>query len=163
MNIEKYIETGIIEAYVMGLADHSERREFERILPTSPDLQQALLNFELKIEGLAMRHSSPPPPGTWELIQDRIRELPAIRPPAKERQAGSQNGNGGGTPEEFISIQAISSTHIKIHKHWKTAFITVFILSKIFLALAIYFFVEYRHAQKDIRQLQEQVDKVPAK
>jgi regulatory protein YycI of two-component signal transduction system YycFG len=43
-----------------------------------------------------------------------------------------------------------------VHKAWKTLFIVVFVLSKIFLALAIWFYVEYLHARKDMKQAQEQ-------
>jgi len=48
---------------------------------------------------------------------------------------------------------------IKVHKYWRPAFVVIFILSKILLALAIYYFVEYRHAQKQIIQLEQQAGK----
>jgi hypothetical protein len=48
-----------------------------------------------------------------------------------------------------------SSELIKVHKYWRTAFIAIFILSKILLVLAIYYFVEYRHAQKQIIQMEQ--------
>jgi hypothetical protein len=40
-----------------------------------------------------------------------------------------------------------------VHKIWRTVFIAVFILSKIFLILAIYYFLEYRHAEKRLNRV----------
>jgi hypothetical protein len=43
------------------------------------------------------------------------------------------------------------TTHIRVRKYWRYVFILVFILSKVFLATSIYFFLEYKHYQEQKR------------
>lgn len=59
-------------------------------------------------------------------------------------------GNGYSTGKKPTkAIEDLSyvadDTHIRVRKYWRYIFITVFVLSKIFLATSIYFFLEYKH------------------
>ena len=47
MNIQEYISSGIIESYVLGLADPEERLEFERIAVEYPELLAAKDAFDI--------------------------------------------------------------------------------------------------------------------
>ena len=164
MNIELYIQSGVVESYAFGLATPQEAAEFEQLLPHYPELRDALGDFEYQLELFAIDHEVPPPPGTREKIEDRLRQLPAIR-----RGPGGKGGYSGDGPydngpynksrqPEYISVES-SSTHIWVHKSWRTWFIIFCLLSKIFIALFVYYFVEYRFAQKQIQQLEEQLGK----
>lgn len=62
MNIKEYIESGIIESYVMGLASGPERAEFERLCAEHPELVAARRKFEEKLESYAAENAVPPPP-----------------------------------------------------------------------------------------------------
>jgi anti-sigma factor RsiW len=64
VNIQLYIRSGIIESYVLGLAEPAEQHEFEQLLPLYPELQDALKAFQQQVEELAARHAVPPPPDT---------------------------------------------------------------------------------------------------
>ncbi|HWK08100.1 MAG TPA: hypothetical protein VNS58_30935 [Puia sp.] len=156
MKIQEYIASGIIESYALGLASAEEVAQIERLLPFHPQLRDALSDFEFQLELFALEHSGPPPPGVREKILDRLRELPAIRP--VHRRGGQDGRKGKDSSPEYIPIEH-SSTHIRVHKYWRPAFIAIFILAKILLACAIYYFIENQHAQKDIRQLQEKLIK----
>jgi anti-sigma-K factor RskA len=145
-----YIQSGIVESYVLGLASPAEVAEFEQLLPHFPQLKDALSDFEYQLELFAIDHEVPPPPGSRERIEARLRETPAVRRPVREEKRYRRNATA-----DYIRVEA-SSELIKVHKYWRTAFIAIFILSKILLALAIYYFVEYRHAQKQIIQLEQQ-------
>lgn len=57
MNIKSYIQSGIVEAYVFGLATPVERLEFEELLSQYPDLHEALTAFEGQVEKLAEDHA----------------------------------------------------------------------------------------------------------
>jgi|GEM_PF-3370875 len=46
----------------------------------------------------------------------------------------------------IVTVIDASSSHIRVHKSWRWVFIGLFILSKIFLFFAIYYFVMYRIA-----------------
>jgi hypothetical protein len=151
VNIELYIQSGIVESYALGLATVFEREEFEQLMPHYPELKTALSDFEYQLELFAIEHEIPPPAGTRERIEARIRETPVARREQGHRRGSRVQEGGAG----FLNVE-YSSNHIRVHKVWKTLFIMVFILSKIFLALAIWFYVEYRHARQDARRLQEQ-------
>jgi anti-sigma-K factor RskA len=62
VNIQEYIESGIIESYVMGLASESERAEFERLCAQHPELVIARRKFEDRLEAYASENAVPPPP-----------------------------------------------------------------------------------------------------
>jgi anti-sigma-K factor RskA len=50
MDIKEYISSGIIEAYVMGLCSPQEKHEIELLRQQHPDLNDAILQFELQLE-----------------------------------------------------------------------------------------------------------------
>lgn len=154
MNIELYIQSGIVESYALGLASVSERQEFEHLMPHYPELKTALSDFEYHLELFAIEHEIPPPPGVREQIEARLRETPVVR---SRNERGSRSGDGGST---YIQVDSSSNT-IRVHKIWKPLFIIVFILSKIFLILAIVYYIEYRHARSDLRKVEEQAQQGP--
>lgn len=61
MNVQEYISSGIIESYVLGLADPAEREEFERMSAEHPEVQAAREAFELSLEQYAMLNQIQPP------------------------------------------------------------------------------------------------------
>jgi hypothetical protein len=149
VNIELYIQSGIVESYVLGLATAAEVEELEQLLPHFPELKEALSDFEYQLELFAIDNEVPPPPGSREKLEARLRETPAVRRPVHEGRQYKRNSSG-----EYIQVN-VTSDQIKVHKYWRTAFIAIFILSKILLVLAIYYFVEYRHAEKQIIKMEQ--------
>jgi len=143
VNIELYLQSGIVESYALGLATQREVEEFEQLLPHYPELKEALRDFEYHLELFSIDNEVPPPAEVRKRIEDRLRELPAISDP---RQGGTRGGR-----TEFVAATE-TSHHIRVHKIWRTLFIAVFVLAKIFLILAIYYFIQYRHAEKALRQ-----------
>lgn len=59
MDIQEYIKSGIIESYVLGLADPEEASTLERMRPLYPELDAAILNFELELEAAARKNAVP--------------------------------------------------------------------------------------------------------
>ncbi len=154
MNIELYIQSGIVESYALGLATPAEVAEFEQLLPHYPELKDILSDFEYNLELFSIDHEVPPPPGIRERIEARLREAPAIRRPAQGRHQYRRHRSA-----EYIRVESSSSSHIWVHRNWRVWFIIFCILSKIFLALSVYYFVEYRHAEQRIQQLEQQLGK----
>ena len=62
MDIKAYIESGIIESYVLGLADPEEAAELEMLCTQYPAVQEAVDNFAASIEQQLMHNAIPPPP-----------------------------------------------------------------------------------------------------
>jgi len=60
MNIQAYIESGIIESYVLGMADDQERAELEQLSQQHPAIRAAIEAFELSLEQNAMAHAMQP-------------------------------------------------------------------------------------------------------
>jgi len=137
VNIELYIQSGIVESYALGLASPREVAEFEQLLPHYPVLREALSDFEYQLELFSIDSEVPPPPDIKKKIEARLREMDL--------------------PPEYLPIESSSSK--VVHKNWKTFCIVFFIVAKIFLGFLIYYYIEYRLAQKQIQLLEEQLDK----
>jgi anti-sigma-K factor RskA len=83
VNVQEYIESGIIESYVMGLASEPERAEFERLCTLNPELLAARKNFEERLEGYASENAVIPPP------EVKVKVLEAIGKPASRAETPS--------------------------------------------------------------------------
>jgi anti-sigma-K factor RskA len=57
LNIQQYIESGIIETYVLGLASPSESAEFEQLCAQYPELVAARTKFEEGLEKHALANA----------------------------------------------------------------------------------------------------------
>lgn len=62
MDIKAYIQSGIIEQYVLGLADANERIELEQLRAAYPELNAAILDFEEALERIVISNATHPPP-----------------------------------------------------------------------------------------------------
>jgi anti-sigma-K factor RskA len=74
VNVQEYIESGIIESYVMGLASEPERAEFERLCTLNPELLAARKKFEERLEGYASENAVTPPPEVKAKVLEAIKD-----------------------------------------------------------------------------------------
>lgn len=95
MNIQEYIESGIIETYVLGLASPSESAEFERLCAEYPELVAARKKFEDGLEKHASTHAVQPPVGV------KVKVLEAIGDTA----ASGTRANVSLNPPNIITMQ----------------------------------------------------------
>jgi len=166
MNIEEYIESGILEAYVLGVATDAEARELLQLKAQYPQLRYALKELELDMEHIAGEMAIAPPPGTWLKIEESINGLIAM-PEVAPQKYKEYNGNGhykapADNKEKYIEVES-STDYMRIHKQWKWIFAGVFVLGKIFLACAIYFYLENRQAQQQVQELKSELNHYQAK
>lgn len=158
MKIKEYIDSGILESYVLGSASEEEARELLRLKKQYPEIQQALHELEVDMERIAEYMAITPPPEMWNRIEDGISDM--INTPEVEvlqlkdrgQREHQQNENRNG----YIDIEA-ETTHIRVHKNWKWIFAAVFVLGKIFLAFAIYFYIENRQARQQVQELKTEL------
>ncbi len=61
MNTQEYIQSGIIESYVLGMASSAEAAELEQLCLQYPEIKQALTDFETALEANALAKSVAPP------------------------------------------------------------------------------------------------------
>lgn len=158
MKIKEYIDSGILESYVLGSASEEEVHELLRLKKQYPEIQQALDELEVDMERIAEYMAITPPPEMWNRIEGNITDLintpevEALQLKDRGRREDRQNENRNG----YIDIEA-EITHIRVHKNWKWVFAAVFVLGKIFLAFAIYFYFENRQTQQQIQELKTEL------
>lgn len=160
MKINEYIESGILEAYVLGSASEAEANELLHLKAQHPEIEDALFKLESDLERIAEHMAIAPPPNTWAKIEGGINEL--VKTPQFEYLIGeepkeSSRGSRSGKSSQFIEVEA-ESGHMRIHKIWRWVFLGVFILGKIFLAFAIYYYLENRHTQEEIEKLKTELE-----
>lgn len=61
MDIKAYIESGIIESYVLGLADPEDVLEIEQLRRDFPEVQQAIDDFSTSLQEQALKNAVMPP------------------------------------------------------------------------------------------------------
>lgn len=73
MDTQAYISSGVIEAYVMGLASEEEIQILECVQKHNADVRQAVLDAQIAIEGFVTREAVTPPShlkaNIWAAIQ----------------------------------------------------------------------------------------------
>jgi hypothetical protein len=159
MNIKAYIESGILESYMLGLATDEEVHELMLVKRNYPKVRQALAELEDDMERIAANMAISPPPGTWEKIEETINEeltVHALKHLTTEKANGHNGRKPNGSAEQFIEVEA-ESRYFRVHQNWTWIFVVVFVLGKIFLACAIYFYLENRQAQQQIRELKSEL------
>jgi hypothetical protein len=162
-NVQHYISSGILEAYVVGSLSEPEEQEVVKMRKEFPAVKEALSQLETDMEAIAMQMAIAPPPALWGRIEDNINELIKTQEaevvPFQNRQEKNSETHSRSYEPQFIEVEAQSS-HMKIHKAWRWVFAAVFVLGKIFLATAIYFYIENRHNQQQVQELKSQLQQV---
>jgi anti-sigma-K factor RskA len=144
VNIQEYISSGIIESYVLGLADPEERREFERLAEQHPELREARIAFEVSLENNMQLGSITPPAHIKSKIFSEIGM-------ESHKTATSFSGGGGTVPpvagdadESFNSERSRSRMVIVKRDYSKFLAAAAVILLLMSTALNFYFFNRYR-------------------
>ena len=153
LETQHYIASGILEAYLLGLVADAEKEELERVLNSDPEVLAQLNELEATMEDYFLNNAVPPPPGIREKIELRIsqteikkwEEISYTNPKPKSENSQS-------TQSPYIDVE-INNTYIQVHKNWRTAFISVFILSKVFLILGLYYYFKSSSLEQEINRL----------
>ena len=81
MDIQAYISSGILEAYVLGELSSSEARQVEEMAARYPEVQEELQLIEETLEGVIQTAAVAPRPELRASILDKIAPLPATASP----------------------------------------------------------------------------------
>lgn len=135
MDIQAYIQSGIIESYVLGLATSEEVAEVEALRLQQPEVHQAIDEFSLSLEQRLSENAIPPPPHVREKVFEAI----------QEKRDGSAfsvvHGDGG---------QKVSAPVIRVLKFAAAVAVPLLLLSA---ALNIYLYTKYRDKSTAYRAL----------
>ncbi|GAB3776206.1 hypothetical protein GCM10028818_21480 [Spirosoma horti] len=153
MKTYNYLKDGILEAYLLGLTTEKEKEEVEQLLATDSDVLAELNELETDMEEYFLRNAVPPPPSIREAVSLRISETEIKKweeaPHTKTHQQSTQFRSN---EQSYVDIE-VDNTHIRVHKYWRPAFIAVFILSKIFLILGLYYYFKASSQAEEIVRL----------
>lgn len=131
MNIQEYISSGIVESYVLGLADKSERAEFERMCAEHPEVLSARNAFEIALEKQAVTNALTPP------VQVRNRLFEEI----KAAQA-KPNHHDINSPNSDYSRQQLAPVATMSWIRYLAAASVILLIGS--TVLNLYFFNQYR-------------------
>lgn len=148
MELNHYIQSGIIESYVLGIATASEIEELQQMRRLYPSLNTEIVAVERRIESSALAEAVQPSPYLKQRIFHHVNWEDKHTP------------KDDGSRYTFINIHSKDSQHITVHRWWRIFFIIVFILSKVCLFFAIYFFLKYQQTRErklEQQQLEQQI------
>ena len=95
MDIKKYIESGVLENYVLGLASEEERREVEMYATGYPEIKAELEAVEVAMEKYAQLQGIEAPPGMQAKINSQIDALQKGKPRDSGKNDSSTFGGWG--------------------------------------------------------------------
>lgn len=158
-NIQEYIESGILELYVLGSATEEEERELLIYKQKFPEVRQALLELETDMERIAEQMAIKPPPTTWLKIKENLNELiemPEPEPLRLKELPPPQDPYQRKQDQQYIEVEAAPS-YIRVHKSWRWVLAAIFVLGKIFLGCAIYFYLENRQLSREVEDMRLEI------
>jgi len=78
VNVQDYIQSGIIESYLLGMANEQEAAELMQLSRQHPEIKQAIDSFEASLEATAFANAVPAPApiknNLFELLKDDFAE-----------------------------------------------------------------------------------------
>ena len=113
MDIEAYIESGVIESYVFGLATDEEIAQLEALRFHYTQIDFAINNFSSILEEQAFAESSPPPPYLKNKImaalqtQNQLPPVVYISASQNEKQAKNHYPNLSIRPWKMIAAASV--------------------------------------------------------
>ena len=75
MDLKKYIESGILEQYVLGLLSTEDRMAVEQNIEKYPEIKAELNQIEHALESYISIHQRPSPPGLEDRILEKIKDI----------------------------------------------------------------------------------------
>jgi anti-sigma-K factor RskA len=147
MNIKEYIQSGIIESYVLGLADAEESAELEQLRMQHPEIEQAIRAFEQELERSATQNAVPVNADIKANLFDQLGLKPDVavdNTKLTDDPKVIQLESGGKTP--FIKYLAAAS-------------VILFVISAVF---NIYTYNKYKNLEAENRQAALQRDQLYA-
>lgn len=144
MDISAYIESGIIESYVLGLASAEEVAELETLAAQHPEIRLAVDRFSASLQKNIAANSVTPPAGLKQRIMDALEddfEKPAVVPmPLTGNEAGPMDGKA-----KVVPITRPSG--------WRYVAVAAIILLVISAGGNFYFYTGYNNLSKDYQAL----------
>jgi len=154
LETKKFIESGLLESYAMGLATREEKEYIEERISTNPEISDYLAEIETGIQKFFSGGSTPPPGEVREIIQLRTTKTDVQKEKHVFKRTPREETTG---KSEYLDIE-VNDTYIKVHKYWRPAFIAVFVLSKIFLIAGLYYYFKTTNLEQEVDRLKTEIN-----
>ncbi|MCE7061413.1 hypothetical protein [Dyadobacter sp. CY343] len=145
MKTQEFIESGILEAHLLGLTDKEEHEKVREMVSADPVLEEYTVVLEAGINTYFERESVNPPEAVREVVR-----LRSTRDKKEKHEFTNEH-----TSRQYLDVE-VNDTHMKVHKFWRPAFIAVFVLSKIFLIAGLYYYFKSVSQQEELQRLKAQ-------
>ncbi len=141
MDLSAYINSGVLELYVLDRLSPDERREVERYADQYPEVKEEITEIEVALERFALLNGAQalPSPAVLEQVLPKVRSQISSAPAATPRQA---------TPSR-PAITPASAT--------SPAALTWILAAALLLALGglVYFYLQANHRGESINELEQ--------
>ncbi|MBO9731910.1 MAG: hypothetical protein J7623_24930 [Chitinophaga sp.] len=135
MNISDYIESGIIERYLLGLTSPEQEEELFRLREIYPLLELEVNAAELRFESKLLEEAVMPPLVLRHNLLQRIKEEKG----QQQRSWGNYNEHTNPGPT-YIHLEPFWNRRITVSMWWRCAFIAMVVLTMALAASTWYFF-----------------------
>ncbi|PTQ94118.1 hypothetical protein C8P68_107183 [Mucilaginibacter yixingensis] len=156
MDIKQYINSGALEVFATGAATPAEEQEVLFLKERYPEVREALDELEADMEHIAQTMAVTPPAESWSKIEAEINSLIVQEARARRYTGQGRQKNAYTDTPAFIDVESESS-HMRVHKNWRWVLAGIFILGKIFLICAIYFYLENRQTQQQLQEIKQEL------
>lgn len=154
METQDFIESGILEAHLLGLTNEEEKELVTQMVEENKEVREYLVDIESDITRYFDGSSVTPPSALREIIHLRSNQKNFRKEKHSFKKKAGEDQN-----TRFLDVE-VNDTHIKVHKFWRPAFIAVFILSKIFLIAGLYYYFKAVNQEEQILKLKQEIHQV---
>jgi anti-sigma-K factor RskA len=144
VNVQQYISGGIVESYVLGLAEPFEREEFERMCSIYPEVREMRDAFESSLEEFALMNQSVPP----KSVKGRV--FAEIDMESGNHESGDENFSYRNEPAKSFRLEGKARNINRWQRNLAAAAVILLLFST---ALNFYFFNKYREYDKRYQAL----------
>lgn len=146
MDLNDYIESGLIESYLLGLASPEEMDLFERMRNLYPELNTEIAATEYRLQKVLQDGAVTPPAKVWNKLSERL------TPHSRDGYYSGESGKlPGGDPVTYI-LQPRSNT-ITVSIWWRCAFIALVVVVMALLASTVYFYQQFQRVEERLMRL----------
>lgn len=144
MNIQEYIESGILESYLLGATNPAESAEVERLAEEYPAIQMELMALQGTLENYALQFQQEPPVA----LKDRVME-------ALKKEYTNTENTGWQTLEIPTAINPENNIKpLKTTNTWRMA--ASWVLLALSIAGNVWFFSNWQKSEDKLLALESQ-------
>ncbi|MBW8686250.1 hypothetical protein [Chitinophaga rhizophila] len=156
LDLHDYIESGIIESYLLGLASADEAALFERMRNLYPELNTEIVAAEYKLQKLMQEDGVTPPAKVWNKISERLT-------PHHHESYYSRAGKQDTAADPFTYVLQPRNNTITVSIWWRCAFIALVVVIMALIASTVYFYQQFRTVEERLMHLHPASTQQPAR